>query len=270
MTALVGYFAAVPKIEATALFVLMVGISLAAGCAAVLNQWIEQATDARMLRTRNRPLPSGQVRQKDALRYGLLLGVSGCLIVGTMGTPLALLLTLAILGIYLFIYTPLKQKTSWCTEVGAIPGALPPLIGWSLAEGRIGLLGWLLFSILIAWQMPHFMAIAWMCREDYAHAHLPMRSVVDPSGKQVAWIMLSYTLLLWMLSLLPWGLKEATVFYGCIALAMGGYLFRPVVWFWKDRERDLAARRVFFASLVYLPLLLIALVVDRWLFHSVC
>ena len=169
-TATVGYLVARPDFELLLLLALVAGTALAAGSAAALNQWIEREIDARMKRTRSRPLPSGQTEPKEALIYGLILGLAGCLLLWIGVNTLAALLALATLLSYLLLYTPLKQKGPWSTEIGTIPGALPPLIGWAAAEGQITPLGWILFALLITWQMPHFMAIAWLFREDYKQA----------------------------------------------------------------------------------------------------
>ena len=265
-TGIVGYLTAVTAIDWLLLSAVAIGTALAAASAAVLNEWMERDIDARMPRTRVRPLPSAHVGERTVLVYGLLLGTGGCLFLQATVNGLAAFLALATLVIYLLIYTPLKTKSPWCTEVGAIAGALPPLIGWAAAEGTISTGGWVLFGILFTWQMPHFMAIAWRFREDYRQAGLPMLSVVDPSGDRSALRSLVYTLLLIILSLVWWVIGASTLMYGIAATGLGIYLLNEALRFAKESERDVAARGLFRASILYLPLLMGILVVDRFLF----
>ncbi|HCR37621.1 MAG TPA: protoheme IX farnesyltransferase, partial [Opitutae bacterium] len=174
-------------------------------------------------------------------------------------------LAVATIASYLWVYTPLKQKTLWCTHVGAVPGALPPLIGWAAAEGHLGALGWILFAILFAWQIPHFMAIAWTYRDDYATARMPMLPVVDKKGDRVVRHSTLFTWLLVIFSLLPVFMSYCTWAYGSCALLAGVYFaVRAHAFSYEDR-RQRAARQLFFASIFYLPFVLAALVLDRWL-----
>lgn len=265
ITAIVGYLSANPSRELNVLISLLFGTSLAAGGAAVLNQWLEREADARMVRTRERAIPAGRVNPLHALLYGLSLSVIGCLILYVGANLLAGVLTAITIATYTLLYTPLKRLTTWNTLIGAIPGALPPLIGWAAATGKIDLLGWVLFAILFLWQMPHFFAIAWTYREDYAKGGFVMLSNADENGHKVARQSLLFCLALIISTLLPVILGEASWIYGAIALAAGIYLLRPAIDFLKPEKRDTAARKLFFASIFYLPALLFPLVLDLWL-----
>ena len=262
VTAIVGYLSANPARDFGVLISLLFGTSLAAGGAAVLNQWLERDADAKMARTRERAIPAGRVRPLHALLYGLGLSVAGCGILYAGANFLASVLTVATITTYVLLYTPLKQLTTWNTVIGAIPGALPPLIGWAAATGKIGLLGWILFAILFFWQMPHFFAIAWTYRKDYSQGGFVMLSNADNTGRKVAVQSFIFCLALIVSSLLPVLLGEASWVYGLIALAAGIYLLRPAIDFLHVERRDTAARKLFFASIFYLPALLFPLVLD--------
>ncbi len=265
ITAIVGYLVANPVRDGGTLIALIIGTAFAAGGAGALNQWLERKVDARMARTKHRPIPSGQVSAQGACIYGLLLSGIGCWVI-TQGTnSLAGSLTVLTLGSYLWVYTPLKRVTSWSTQIGAIPGALPPLMGWAAARGELNTLGWILFAILFTWQIPHFMAIAWTYRQDYAEGGMPMLSVIEPSGNRAARQAIFYCVLLLGISLLPVYLGYTTWFYGTCALGAGIYFLYRALIFSKSAQRDLPARKLFFASIFYLPLVLAILVLDRWL-----
>lgn len=267
VTAMVGYLAANPQRDVITLLALLFGTSLAAGSAGALNQWMEREIDKRMVRTRTRPIPSGAVSPMAALIYGLSLGTIGVGILWVEVNGLAALLTLATLVSYLAVYTPLKQKTHWCTLIGAIPGAIPPLIGWAAASGSIEPLAWILFGILFFWQIPHFMAIAWTYRKDYSEAGFIMSTGVDPSGKDAAKQSLIHCALLLIVSLVPFLLHNSTsYFYESMAAITGLYYMQKAIAFWRAEQKDQAARKLFFASIFYLPLILAVLVIDRWLF----
>ena len=266
ITAIVGYLSANPSRDLSVLVSLLVGTSLAAGGAAVLNQWLERDADAKMVRTRKRAIPAGRVQPLNALVYGLSLSVIGCLMLFVGANALAGILTAITIATYTLLYTPLKRLTTWNTLIGAIPGALPPLIGWAAATGKIDLLGWVLFAILFLWQMPHFFAIAWTYRKDYAQGGFVMLSNADKDGRKVALQSFVFCLALIFSSLLPVLLGKASWIYGIIALAAGFYLLRPAIDFLKPEKRDTAARKLFFASIFYLPALLFPLVLDIWLF----
>lgn len=265
VTAIIGYLAADPVRDLGVLASLLIGTSLAAGGAAVLNQWLERAADAQMARTKDRPIPSGQIAPYNALMFGLGLSVFGAYLLYAGANPLAGLLTAATVASYVLLYTPLKKLTTWNTLVGAVPGALPPLIGWAAAEGQISTLGWLLFAILFLWQMPHFFAIAWTYRKDYAKGGFVMLSNADSSGRKVARQAFVFALALVVSSLLPTLLGYASWGYGAVAIISACYIMRPAWRFLEGEARDIAARRLFIASIFYLPALLIPLVLDLWL-----
>lgn len=265
VTAIVGYLSANPHRDLGVLLSLLFGTSLAAGGAAVLNQWLERESDAKMVRTRERPIPAGRIAPVHAFIYGFCLSTLGSYILLAGANMLAAFLTIATIVSYVLLYTPLKKVTTWNTLIGAIPGALPPLIGWAAAEGRISTLGWILFAILFLWQMPHFFAIAWTHRRDYASGGFIMLSNADSNGDKVARQAFVFSIALFLSSLLPWFLGYSTWIYGLVALLGGIYLLRPAIAFLNPDIRDLAARKLFFASIFYLPALLVPLVIDLWL-----
>ena len=267
ITAIVGYLAALPVREPGVLASLIIGTSLAAGGAAALNQWAERVADAKMVRTRGRPIPAGLVTPEAALIFGLFLCLAGDLLLVAGVNILAASLALATQAAYLLAYTPLKKHTPWCIEVGAIPGALPPLIGWAAAESGISTLGWILFAILLFWQIPHFMALAWTYRKDYARAGFPMGSVTDPSGNGIARQSFIFTILLFGCSLLPALLGFTTIFYTSLAIVTGLWFLYAATRFLFTQDRDRAARKLFLASIAYLPILLGGLVLDRLLLY---
>ncbi|KRP37681.1 MAG: protoheme IX farnesyltransferase [Opitutaceae bacterium BACL24 MAG-120322-bin51] len=265
VTAVAGYLSADPTRDFSVLFSLLVGTSLAAGGAAVLNQWLEREADAKMVRTKNRAIPAGRIAPIHAFIYGMGLSILGCFLLYKGANLLAGTLTAATIASYVLLYTPLKRFTTWNTLVGAIPGALPPLIGWAAAEGRITTLGWILFAILFLWQMPHFFAIAWTHRKDYAQGGFVMLSNADSTGQKVAIQSFVFCLALIVSTLLPVLLGYATWIYGVIAIVAGIYYLRPAIAFLNVDQRDAAARKLFFASIFYLPALLLPLVLDLWL-----
>lgn len=264
LTAVAGYAAARPIWDTVTALALLIGTSLSAAGALALNQWRERTTDALMERTRERPLPAGRISPALALAWSSGLAVSGVLLLALGTTPLAALISAATIVLYVFVYTPLKRHTRWATEVGAIPGALPPLIGFGAAEGSFSALAWLVFGVLLLWQMPHFFAIGWRCRDEYATAGFPLLPVIDHDGRSTANWSLGYSAALLLVSLLPWPLGLTGALYGLGALAAGaGLLWRAAQFRHARHDRDPAARRLFFATLIYLPVVLAALVVDR-------
>ncbi len=240
----------------------MLGTALLASGASALNQLLEREHDAKMRRTEDRPLPSGRMKPTTVLVFG---GACGGL--GLIYLALAVNLTTALLGAitltsYVFIYTPLKRVTTLNTVFGAIPGALPPLMGWTAARGDISREGWALFAILFFWQLPHFYAIAWIYREQYQRAGFVMLPVVDPAGERTSRQAVSNTLGLLPISLCPYVFHMAGPIYLFGALVLGlAYL-----WFAIQFSRYLTvprARQLFFASILYLPLLLALMVLDK-------
>lgn len=237
----------------------LAGTALCAGGAAALNQWWERDLDARMRRTRLRPLPARRMQPLDALLFGLFFSVAGVAILGVFTNIRAAFLAFATVAIYMLVYTPMKRWSSLNTLVGAVPGALPPLIGWIAARGRYDLEGCLLFAVLWFWQMPHFLAIAWMYREDYTNAGCIMITGSDPHGRITSRQALLYSLCLTVITLLPALIGFNSPLYFCAALALGTAFCGFAMNFALRRDRA-AARRLFFYSVVYLPLLLGALV----------
>jgi protoheme IX farnesyltransferase len=263
LTAVVGYLAARVPHGGWRLVGVAVGTSLAAGGVAALNQWMESDTDARMRRTADRPIPAGRIPTGSVFVIGALLCFAALMVMFLWVDELAALFVLLTIAAYLGWYTPAKRWSRWSTEIGAIAGALPPLIGWAAAQGRVSSLGWILFGVLFFWQIPHFMAIAWRYRADYAAVGFPMLPVRDQSGRWVAAWSFAATLCLVAVSVLPAALGLATAWYGAAAVLCGGWLLAKAARFLRPEKRDEAARGLFLASIAYLPLILTALVADR-------
>jgi protoheme IX farnesyltransferase len=266
LTAMVGYYATRPESNPLKFVLLLVGTSLAAGGVAALNQWLEVDTDAQMQRTAHRPLPTGKVPTGSAFVLGWLMCIAALFLLFAKVDHLAALFTLLTIVSYIGWYTPAKRSSAWSTEIGAIAGAFPPLIGWCAGEGRVTSLGWILFGVLFFWQMPHFMAIAWTYRRDYSTVHFPMLPVRDESGRRVAAWSFVNTIALVIVSLLPVVLGQATKAYGLAAAVCGAWFVWRAIVFLQPAQRDVAAKKLFFASIIYLPLVLGALVADRLLF----
>ncbi len=263
LTTLAGLYLASPKgVEFTLLLNTLVGTALVAGGAAALNQVWEHRTDALMRRTRNRPLPGGRLGVAEGTWFGVLLCVVGLGLLAIGVNLTAAAVAGATLVSYVLVYTPLKPLTSLATLVGAIPGALPPVIGWSAATGRISLPALVLFGISFLWQMPHFLAIAWLFRDDYANAGIPLLPVLEPDGRRTGQQALIYTAALWPVSLLPAVVGLAGIPYAIIATVLGLLFVWLALRFARDRSMS-NARALFLFSITYLPLLLAALVADR-------
>jgi len=263
LTALVGYDVERPFAGWVGLIWVLLGTSLAAGGVAALNQWMEHDTDARMKRTAERPIPAGKVATGSAFVLGSLMCILALMLIFAGVNGIAALFTLLTMIAYLAWYTPAKRSSRWSTEIGAVAGALPPLIGTAAAAYRISPLGWILFGILFFWQIPHFMAVAWTYRRDYAAVRFPMLPVRDESGAWVARWALVATILLVAVSLLPYALRLATLWYAAAAAIFGGWMLWQAIAFLRPSRRDAAARQLFLASIGYLPLALGALVADR-------
>ena len=265
LTTLVGYFAARPPSNPTKLALLFIGTSLAAGGVAALNQWMEHDTDAQMKRTADRPIPSGKVATGSAFVLGWLMCIAALFLLFAQVDRMAALFTLLTIISYLGWYTPAKRRSVWSTEIGAIAGAFPPLIGWCAGEGRVTALGWILFAVLFFWQIPHFMAVAWMYRRDYSAVHFPMLPVRDETGNRVAaWSLINAVALL-IVTLLPVFLGLASKAFGVAAALTGAWFVWRAIAFTRPAQREPMARRLFFASIIYLPVVLGALVADRLL-----
>jgi heme o synthase len=263
LTALVGYLAALPERSPWTLLPLLLGTALSAGGVAALNQWLEADTDARMRRTRDRPIPSGRVSTGSAFVLGWGLCLGGLALLFAKVNSLSAAFALATMVCYLALYTPSKRWSRWSTEIGAVAGALPPLIGWAAAEGRVSALGWILFGLLFFWQIPHFMAIAWTYRQDYATVNFPMLAVRDASGSRVAaWSFVCAAILV-VVTLLPAWLGFCGKAYGLAAAVLGAWFLWKAAAFLRPAGREQSARRLFLASILYLPLVLAVLVIDR-------
>ncbi len=240
----------------------VVGTGLIASGTAALNQWFEREADAKMRRTQARPLPSGRITSRSALLFGIAISLGGFVELAFGVNLLSGLLGLFTLASYLFVYTPLKQRTPHSTTLGAIPGAMPPLIGYAAASGTLNADAWVLFAILFLWQFPHFYAIAWMYREDYERAGIRMLPVVEPDGESTARQMFLYALILIPISIVPTMLAMTGNLYVIGALALGAYFLYSGarVTFHRTRQQ---ARRVLLASIVYLPALYGLMLLDH-------
>jgi protoheme IX farnesyltransferase len=246
------------------LFHTLAGTLLVASGTATLNQWIERQSDGHMRRTAKRPLPSGRLSSAEAMWFGIVLAVTGGLYLALAVNLLASGLALLTLSSYLVLYTPLKRKTPYCTLVGAFPGAMPPLIGWAAARGSLSFEAWILYAILFIWQFPHFLAIAWMYREDYARAGLLMLPVNDPQGRRAARQILVTSLALLPISLLPTWLGQMGIIYFFGALTLGLVMLYCGASAAQVRSNALA-RRLLLASVFYLPLVFGFMIADKFL-----
>jgi len=245
-----------------ALLSTIIGTALVAGGASAFNQVIERDSDGLMRRTRLRPLPDGRLAAGEALTFAAIFSAAGLVILAAGVNVLAAIVALATLGSYAAVYTPLKRRTSFATVIGAIPGALPPVIGWAAAANVLTQGAWVLFGILFLWQLPHFLAIAWMYRDDYARAGLPMLPVIEPDGRSTGRQAVLYTAALLPVALAPSlvGMSGAVYFAGALILTLIflGFSLRFAT---TRAVRD--ARRLFFASITYLPLLWGLMIFDR-------
>jgi protoheme IX farnesyltransferase len=262
-TSAAGYYlGSTGAIDIVSMAEAVAGTALVAGGAAALNQLYERDTDALMRRTRTRPLPAGRVTPQDARVFGLALSAAGLVLLAARANWLSAGLALATLLTYLVIYTPMKRRTPLSTIVGAVPGALPALIGWTASHGAIDRSGAALFAIVFCWQLPHFMAIAWLYREDYAKAGFPMLPVIDPDGKRAGKQAVYWALLMVLASLEPNFSGLAGNAYLAVALVFGVGLFWLAVRFASARNES-TARALFYGSITYLPLLWIAMIANK-------
>jgi protoheme IX farnesyltransferase len=249
-------------IDYLALVSALLGIAVLSSGIAALNQYAERDLDGLMRRTASRPLPSGKLAPWEALAFGAGLTIAAEVYLLLLVNPLSALLGLTVIAGYLFGYTPLKTRSSLSTVVGAFPGAVPPLIGWTAATGTLSIEGWVLFAILFLWQFPHFLAIAWMYREDYSRAGILMLPVVEPDGRVTAQQIVLYTLMLIPVSLLPTvlGISGRFYFFGAIVLGLL-FLYSSIrAAFSMSRQQ---AKQLLLASVLYLPLLFILMVVNK-------
>jgi heme o synthase len=263
----VGYFfglrgVSLWQIHWWALLHTVIGTGLIASGTAALNQWYERDADAKMRRTSQRPIPSGRLNANRALAFGIGLAIAGFAELAWFVNLLSGVLGIATLVSYLFFYTPLKQRSWLSTTVGAFPGAMPPMIGFAAASGTLTAEAWVLFAILFLWQFPHFYAIAWMYREDYARAGIRMLPVVEPDGHSTARQIVVYASLLIPVSLAPGLLGMSGKLYLLGALVLGGWFLYSGVRVASERS-ILRARSVLLVSVIYLPLLYGLMLLDR-------
>jgi heme o synthase len=261
----VGYFFGSTSFHVAPFLHALLGTALMASGTAALNQWYEADSDARMRRTCKRPIPAGRIKRTDGLVFGVLLSVGGFADLWFGTNALSAALGLFTLATYIFLYTPLKRRSAVCTTVGAIPGAMPPLIGYAAASGVLDAGAMALFLILFVWQFPHFYAIAWMYREDYARGGIRMLPVIEPDGESTARRVVACSLLLIPISLVPRLLGMTGSLYAATAIAAGTVLVGYGVRLGRERTL-LAARHVLLASVLYLPVLLGVMVLDRHVF----
>ena len=261
-TAVGYYFGCRTSFHLAMLVHVLLGTALLASGTSALNQWWEADSDAKMLRTRERPIPAGRMKRGHGLVFGVLLSASGFAELWFGTNALAATLGLFTLLTYLFVYTPLKQRSPVCTTIGALPGAMPPLIGYAAASGGLDTGAFALFLILFVWQFPHFYAIAWMYRDDYARGGIRMLPVVEPGGESTARRVVACSILLIPISLLPRLLGMAGSPYGIAAVAAGLVLLYFGLRLGRERTHA-SARHVLLASVLYLPALFAVLVIDR-------
>lgn len=263
VTAAVGYYlGAGPDLDVVNLVVAIAGTALVAGGAAGLNQVYERDTDSLMWRTRARPLAAQRLTVNEATVFSLVLAGTGLATLAAGANLLATFLALLTLLSYNVVYTPMKRHSRLATLVGAVPGALPPMIGWSAAHGRLTPEAWALFAIVFVWQIPHFMAIAWLYRDDFGRAGFPLPPVVNPDGKSTARQAVMFSVLLIPISLVPFLLHAAGAVYAAGAIA-GGFAILGLSMSFLSQRTNERARRLFVGSITYLPLLWILLVADR-------
>jgi protoheme IX farnesyltransferase len=263
LTTLVGYYlGASTDLDYLRVLHVLLGTALAAGGSLALNQFFERDLDARMLRTRTRPLPDGRLQPGEAAAFGTLMTVGGLAYLWVTTGPGAAAITAATAALYLGVYTPLKRVSPLCTVLGAVPGALPPVTGWVAARGELGVGAGVLFAILFLWQLPHTLAIARLYRDDYARAGIRVLPVVDPDGGSTERQIVTGCLALHAAGLLPTlvGLTGGVYFFGALLL---GALFLVVGAAQALKPSVPAARRVVIASIIYLPLLLALMALDK-------
>ena len=263
LTALAGYYLGTEgTMPGMGVLHTLLGTAMVGGGAGAINQYIERHFDALMKRTEQRPLPAGRISPGEALGFGTALTVAGILELALLVNPLTGFLALLTSATYLFLYTPLKRVTPFSTLVGGIPGALPPVMGWTAARNEINAEAWVLFGILFLWQMPHFLSLAWMYRKDYARAGYRLLTVLDTEGTRTGFYIIASTAALVPVSGLLTATGSTGSVYAAGALLAGIAFLVPAIRLAMARS-SAAARVLFFASLLYLPALMLALVLDR-------
>ena len=258
------YFGSSSSFDLSTFLHALIGTALMASGTAALNQWYEADSDAKMRRTCKRPIPGGRIESIEALGFGAWLSITGFAELWLETNALAALLGLFTLATYIFLYTPLKRRSAVCTTVGAVPGAMPPLIGYAAASGHLDAGALTLFLILFVWQFPHFYAIAWMYREDYARGEIRMLPVIEPDGESTARRIVACSLLLIPMSLAPRWLGMTGSAYVSAATAAGLVLLYFAIRLGRERTA-LAARHVLLASVLYLPVVLGTMALDRYI-----
>jgi heme o synthase len=255
-----AYIALHGSVQYSLLVHTFIGTILIGGSAGALNQYLEREYDAMMKRTEHRPIPAGRMPPTEALIFGTMLGIAGLAYLALLTNWIAVSLSGLTLISYLAIYTPLKRKTPFATVLGGIPGALPPLIGWAIVQGRVSMEAWSLFFMLYFWQMPHFLSLAWMYRNDYARAHYRLLTVLDSTGDVTGRQILVYSIALVPASLMPMlvGLTGAFYFYSACLLSAGFCIV--ALHFYRVRT-NAAARRLFVSSLFLLPVLFLLMMI---------
>lgn len=263
VTAFVGYYAGSGYVpDYLRLLQMLFGTALAAAGTLALNQFIERDSDAKMERTRHRPLPDGRVQPSDALWFGIVLTALGLVYLALAVSWLSAGVAAAITLSYLLAYTPMKRLSSLCVPVGAVPGALPPVIGWVAARGELSLDAWVLFAIMFLWQIPHTLAIACLYRDDFARAGIQFLPVIEPDGESTNRQIIVHCLALLVVSLLPTLIGLAGAVYFVVAFLLGiGFLASGVGLVMAPTR--VGARRLLFASLIYLPALFLVMALDR-------
>jgi protoheme IX farnesyltransferase len=262
LTAAAGYcLGSRQGIDYLGLFNMTAGIALLSSGISTLNQYIERDLDGLMRRTLSRPLPSGRLAAKEALLFGIGLSVVATLYLGVLINWLTAMLGVLTFASYLFVYTPLKTRTTLSTVLGAFPGAMPPLMGWTSARGEVSVEAWVLFAILFLWQFPHFLAIAWMYRDDYARAGIKMLPVVEPEGRVTSQQIVAYTVMLLPVSLMP-----AMLGLGGTVYVIGASILGLVFLYYSIRaaraRTTWQARQLLLASVLYLPALFALMVLN--------
>jgi heme o synthase len=263
VTTFVGYYLGGEQAPGYArLIATLAGTALASGGTLALNQYMERGSDALMERTRRRPLPDGRILPPEALFFGVVIAAAGILLLALAVNGLSAVVTAAITASYLLIYTPLKSRSALCGIIGAVPGALPPVIGWAAARGDLGLGAWVLFAILFFWQVPHTLAIAYIYREDFSRAGIRFLPIVDPDGRSTGRQIVAHSFALLGVSLLPTLIGVAGSIYFVAALLLGaGFLVSGARHALKPTAST--ARRLLYASLIYLPAILVAMALNR-------
>lgn len=262
VTTAAGLLLAPEAVSATRWVLTLLGTALVSAGAAALNQVVERRIDAKMQRTARRPLPSGRMSVGVALTSGVLAGTIGTTTLALAATPMAAAVAFATLLGYVAVYTPFKRVSSLSTIVGAVPGAAPPLIGWAAATGGLEAGAWALFGLLFLWQMPHFLAIAWLYQDDYERGGFPLIAIGDPGARRTGRQAVLYTAALIPVSLLPTALGRTGVVY-LVGTALCGVGFLALAGAFSIKPERTSARRLLFASILYLPLVLILLLLDH-------